>query len=413
MTWRELWQSTVTNIKALLGITPPPPPPPAPIVRRKPMALTGTVVVPPERTEPQEPGNPHHPTPQQLPSTIDLTATRPLPPSAPLRTRKPPMVPVDVALDAAAFATIHARAEAERAAQKNLPAPIESTPSQPPALPAPEVTFTRQGISSFDAPSIDEPNRNSPAQDADPYFAQEPEQSANPEPTAYADVGGFEDVSAQVHHNGDGHDDHGNHNYSHDDDEGVPLTTLLESLLFVAPEAVEPRQLAQTLAQPLEVIEMGLAELADYYQRGLRGLRLQRFNNKVQLVTAPVAAPFIEVFLNLDNSTKLSSPALETLAVIAYRQPVTRAQIEAVRGVDCAGVLRSLTQRGLVAEVGRLEGIGRPILYGVTDLFMQHFGLMEMTELPPLEETEADRLWAATVIDEQEADVPNAKNGRS
>ncbi len=189
------------------------------------------------------------------------------------------------------------------------------------------------------------------------------------------------------------------------EDEGVALTTLLESLLFVASEPVEPRQLAQTLAQPLEIIELGLAELADYYQRSLRGLRLQRFNDKVQLVTAPVAAPFIETFLNLDNTTRLSSPALETLAVIAYRQPVTRAQIEAVRGVDCAGVLRSLVQRGLVTEMGRMEGVGRPILYGVTELFMQHFGLMEMTELPPLEETEADRLWAATVMEEQELDA--------
>ena len=145
-----------------------------------------------------------------------------------------------------------------------------------------------------------------------------------------------------------------------------------------------------------------MAELADYYQRSLRGVRLQRFNDKVQLVSAPAAAPFIETFLNLDNTTRLSTPALETLAVIAYRQPVTRAQIEAVRGVDCSGVLRSLMQRGLVAEVGRMEGIGRPILYGVTELFMQHFGLMGIEELPPLEETEADRLWAATVIDEQE-----------
>jgi segregation and condensation protein B len=187
------------------------------------------------------------------------------------------------------------------------------------------------------------------------------------------------------------------------DEEGIALTTLLESLLFVAAEPVEPRHLAQTLGQPLETVELGLAELADYYQRTLRGLRLQRFNDRVQLVTTPAAAPFIESFLNVDNSTRLSSPALETLAVIAYRQPVTRAQIEAVRGVDCAGVLRSLVQRGLVAEMGRMEGVGRPILYGVTELFMQHFGLMEMHELPPLEETEADRLWAATVIDESGA----------
>lgn len=311
------------------------------------------------------------------------------------------MVPVDVALAAEALAARNPRAEDERTPQKNLPTPIEPPPTPPPI--APEVTFTRQSVSHVDVPDAVD-------------FAQASEPT--PEPSAYEEAGGgFEDVAAPMHHNGDGyehgdggndhgHDDNGGNADSNDNDEGVPLTTLLESLLFVASEAVEPRQLAQTLGQPLEVIELGLAELADYYQRSLRGLRLQRFNNKVQLVTAPVAAPFIELFLNLDNSTKLSSPALETLAVIAYRQPVTRAQIESVRGVDCAGVLRSLTQRGLVAEVGRQEGIGRPILYGVTDLFMQHFGLMEMTELPPLEETEADRLWAATVIDEQDADTP-------
>jgi segregation and condensation protein B len=203
------------------------------------------------------------------------------------------------------------------------------------------------------------------------------------------------------------HSHHGVENYTNGDDagantgdEGVALTTLLESLLFVAAEPVTPVQLAKTLDIPVETIEQGLAELADYYQRSLRGLRVQRFNDKVQLVTASAAAPFIEIFLNLDNTTRLSSPALETLAVIAYRQPVTRAQIEAVRGVDCSGVLRSLVQRGLVADVGRLEGVGRPILYGVTELFMQHFGLMEMADLPPLEETEADRLWTATALEE-------------
>ena len=100
----------------------------------------------------------------------------------------------------------------------------------------------------------------------------------------------------------------------------------------------------------------------------------------------------VEAFLNLDATTRLSGPALEALAVIAYRQPVTRAQIEAVRGVDCSGVLRSLQQRGLIEEVGRLDAPGRPVLYGVTDLFMQHFGLMGLSELPPLGQTEIGRL---------------------
>jgi segregation and condensation protein B len=96
--------------------------------------------------------------------------------------------------------------------------------------------------------------------------------------------------------------------------------------------------------------------------------------------------------LNLDATTRLSGPALEALAVIAYRQPVTRAQIEAVRGVDCSGVLRSLQQRGLIEEVGRLDAPGRPVLYAVTDLFMQHFGLLGLSELPPLGQADLGRL---------------------
>lgn len=337
------------------------------------MALTGPVKVDqPDAAKPTS-------------QMIDLTPTRStLPPTAPLR-RKPNVSPVDMALDAAAFAANTSLSEPPA-----MPPPpvVNATPA-----PTPEVTWTRQGV----AQTTEQPEIGAPLNQVDTFEPGDTGNKASP-----AGSNGYE---YHVPSHDDGRDD-GNHNDGFDgdeggdDDEGVALTTLLESLLFVASEPVEPRQLAQTLAQPLEVIEIGLAELADYYQRSLRGLRVQRFNGKVQLVTAPLAAPFIEAFLNLDNTTRLSSPALETLAVIAYRQPVTRAQIEAVRGVDCAGVLRSLVQRGLVAEVGRMEGIGRPILYGVTELFMQHFGLMEMGELPPLEETEADRLWAATVIDE-------------
>jgi segregation and condensation protein B len=160
--------------------------------------------------------------------------------------------------------------------------------------------------------------------------------------------------------------------------------------------------LAKALALPETEIQEGLAHLANHYKAGGRGLRLQQFNDKVQLVTAPAAANHIESFLKLETTTRLSGPALETLAVIAYRQPVTRAQVEAIRGVDCAAVLRSLTQRGLIVEVGRMETVGRPILYGVTELFMQHFGLVDLGDLPPLEETEADRLWTAAAAAEQD-----------
>jgi segregation and condensation protein B len=176
----------------------------------------------------------------------------------------------------------------------------------------------------------------------------------------------------------------------------VPLVAALESLLFVADEAVEPAQLARALGIGAAEVEAGLQALDAVYREGERGLRLQTRNGRYQLVTAPEAANLIETFLNLDTTTKLSGPALETLAVAAYRQPVTRAQIEAVRGVDCSGVLRSLLQRGLLEEVGRLDAPGRPVLYGVTDLFMHHFGLTALHELPPLESTELARIEEAT-----------------
>lgn len=178
----------------------------------------------------------------------------------------------------------------------------------------------------------------------------------------------------------------------------MALSGVLESLLFVAGEPVEVTAIARTLKLPAAEVEQALAHLAEEYKRQERGLRLQVLNGKYQLVTAPAAARHVEAFLNLDYSTKLSSAALETLAVVAYRQPVTRAQIEAVRGVDCAAVLRSLIQRGLIEETGRLEAVGRPILYGVTDLFLQHFGLMELGELPPLAHEDEDLLHAATAL---------------
>ena len=178
----------------------------------------------------------------------------------------------------------------------------------------------------------------------------------------------------------------------------LSLSALLESLLFVADEPIEPSQVAKAFDIERQVVEEGLARLDRLYRENGRGLRLLERDETFHLVTLPEAAPAIEIFLSLDLTTKLSGPALEALAVIAYRQPVTRAQVEAVRGVDCAGVLRSLLQRGLVEEVGRLDTVGRPILYGVTDLFMHHFGLTGMAELPPLETQAADTLWAATEL---------------
>lgn len=181
----------------------------------------------------------------------------------------------------------------------------------------------------------------------------------------------------------------------------MPLVAALESLLFVADKPVDAAQLARALRIQPEAVEVGLAQLAAALLDNQRGLRLLEQGGHYRLVTRPDGAAAVEEFLNLDLSTRLSGPALETLAVVAYRQPATRAQIEAVRGVDCGGVLRTLVQRGLVEEMGRLEGLGRPIVYGITEQFMHHFGLTNLHELPPLPNADAELL--ATLADAADA----------
>lgn len=162
----------------------------------------------------------------------------------------------------------------------------------------------------------------------------------------------------------------------------ISLAALVESLLFVAGEPVPVDRLSAALAVSPAQVEEALMALAASYTG--RGVRLQRHGDHVQLVTAPEAAAAIERFLGVEADNRLSQAALETLAVIAYRQPLTRSQMEAVRGVNCDGVLRTLLTRGLIEEVGRLEQAGRPILYGTTFAFLQHFGLASPSDLPPL-----------------------------
>lgn len=161
------------------------------------------------------------------------------------------------------------------------------------------------------------------------------------------------------------------------------LAQLLESLLFVAGEPAPIERLASALEQSNEDIELALLLLTDNLQT--RGIRLQRHHDAVQLVTMPEAADVIEIYLGLDLTTKLSRAALETLAIIAYRQPITRPQIEAIRGVSSDGVIRTLLHRGLVQEIGRLETAGRPMLFGTTPDFLNYFGISSLEDLPPLE----------------------------
>ncbi len=163
------------------------------------------------------------------------------------------------------------------------------------------------------------------------------------------------------------------------------LPAIVESLLFVADGPVLVSQLAAALEVPPGQIEEALIELGTLYAGTSRGISLQRMKDRVQLTTVPAAAAHIERFLGLESVQRLSHPALEALAIVAYQQPVTRPRMESIRGVNCDGVIKSLLSKGLIEEVGRTEGPGRPILYGTTPAFLQHFGLSSLGEMPKLE----------------------------
>ncbi len=160
----------------------------------------------------------------------------------------------------------------------------------------------------------------------------------------------------------------------------------LEALLFVAAGPVPPIQLAAALNLPLRNIEnyLDILESRLTSETYPRGLRLQRHHGRVQLTTSAETSEDVERFLGLESTSKLSRAALEALAIIAYQQPVTRPEIDAVRGVSSDGVLKSLLSKGLIQEIGRAERPGRPILYVTTSDFLQHFGLNSLEELPPL-----------------------------
>ncbi|MGB8983567.1 MAG: SMC-Scp complex subunit ScpB [Anaerolineales bacterium] len=168
----------------------------------------------------------------------------------------------------------------------------------------------------------------------------------------------------------------------------LPLSMKLEALLFVAPEPVTTAQLATALDVSPSVVERGLHELDA--SLATRGLRLQRNAGRFQLTTAPQLGELIERFLGLEATTHLSRAALETLAIIAYQQPVTRPQIDSIRGVNSDSMLKSLLNKGLILESGRSDGPGRPFLYSTTPEFLQHFGLNSILEMPALVKPEEE-----------------------
>ena len=168
----------------------------------------------------------------------------------------------------------------------------------------------------------------------------------------------------------------------------LSLSAKLEALLFVSGEPVATAQLAAALDVAPSVVERGLNELDA--SLASRGLRLQRNAGRAQLTTAPQLAELVEHFLGLEATSHLSRAALETLAIIAYQQPVTRPQIDSIRGVNSDSMMKSLLSKGLILESGRADGPGRPILYSTTPEFLQHFGLNSILEMPPLAKPEEE-----------------------
>jgi len=164
----------------------------------------------------------------------------------------------------------------------------------------------------------------------------------------------------------------------------VDLQASLEGLLFVSPGPVSLAQLASFLGKSTIDIENCLHALEKAYEQR-RGLYLQWHDGRVQLTTAPILGELVEKYLGLDVTSRLSRPALETLAIVAYQQPITRPQIDAIRGVNSDGVLKTLLGKGLIQEEGRSDGPGRPIMYGTTADFLQYFGLSSIDRLPLLD----------------------------
>jgi segregation and condensation protein B len=168
--------------------------------------------------------------------------------------------------------------------------------------------------------------------------------------------------------------------------ENSELGRAIEAVLFVAVEPVLPGLLAELLEEPVERIEEILTSLADGYLSEGRGFVLARIAGGARLQTNPEMTPYVERFANRDVSHRLSTAALETLAIVAYRQPVSRGQISSLRGVNVDGVTRLLEQRGYIEVVGRADGPGQPAMYGTTDLFLERLGLNSLDQLPPVED---------------------------
>lgn len=173
----------------------------------------------------------------------------------------------------------------------------------------------------------------------------------------------------------------------------MDLISALEAILFASGEPVPAGRISLMLGVGDDEVFHAAEELAERCEREERGVRVLRLGDKLQMCSAPDYAPIITKVLEQRKPPALSQPALETLAIVAYFQPVTRAYVDQVRGVDSSYTVGSLLERGLIESCGRLEAPGRPSLFRTTDAFLRVMGLRELSELPPLPDmTDSDGL---------------------
>lgn len=164
----------------------------------------------------------------------------------------------------------------------------------------------------------------------------------------------------------------------------IDISSAIEAILFAAGESVPAARLSLILDTGEDEIFRIAQELSDKYTAEQRGIRILRLDNKLQMCSAPEYAPFISKTLEQRKPPMLSQPALETLAIVAYFQPVTRAYIDQVRGVDSSYTVSVLAERGLIEACGKLDVPGRPSIFRTTDVFLRTMGVSELSQLPPL-----------------------------
>ncbi|MBQ8965675.1 SMC-Scp complex subunit ScpB [Ruminococcus sp.] len=182
------------------------------------------------------------------------------------------------------------------------------------------------------------------------------------------------------------------------------LANILEAVLFASGEAVEMKRLCQALDTDITSLEEAAARLDEKYAEG-SGIELLRLDSALQLATKEDYAAQIKAVLEIKRSSALSPAAMEALTIVAYNQPVTKAFVESVRGVDSSGVVNSLVEKGLLAEAGRLDLPGRPIAYKTTENFLRAFRLSSIKDLPPLPE-QSGQVTIDDILEEQADDEP-------